>query len=134
MASNTVLPISNAKRGAQSDSKSAKLPQSSVRAASAASLQELKIKARRCHTPKQFRELLEHLRAFIPFQKFSACGAIPRARPSALSLIRAFPVTDSLASHDRRVMDQSSVSRMASDKANNPVVRCREAPEGTIGS
>ena len=91
MASNTVLPLSKAKRGAQSDSKSAKLPQSSVRAAS---LQELKTEARRSHTPKQFRELLEHLRAFIPFQKFIGLWGYPSRTT-------------------RRVLDQSSVSRMA---------------------
>ena len=43
----------------------------------AISLQELKTEARRCHTPKQFRELLEHLRAFIPFQKFIGLWGYP---------------------------------------------------------
>jgi hypothetical protein len=51
MASNTFLRISNAKRGAQSDSKIAKPPKSSDRAASAASLQELMTEARRCPHP-----------------------------------------------------------------------------------
>jgi len=91
MASNTVLPISNAKRGAQSDSKSAKLPQSSVRAASAASLQELKTEARRCHTPKQFRELLEHLRAFIPFQKFIGLWGYPSRTTIRFIFNQGFP-------------------------------------------
>jgi hypothetical protein len=77
MASNTVLRISNAKRGAQSDSKSAKLPQPSVRAASAASLQELKTEARRCQTPKQFRELLKHLQTFIPYSAFTGSWGYP---------------------------------------------------------
>ena len=77
MDSNTVLPISNAKRGAQSDSKIAKVSVPSVRAASAASLQELKTEARRCHTPKQFRELLRHLQAFIPYNKFAGSWGYP---------------------------------------------------------
>jgi len=91
MASNTVLPISNAKRGAQSDSKSAKPPQSSVRTASAASLQELKIEARRCHTPKQFRELLEHLRVFIPFQKFIGVWGYPSRTTIRFIFNQRFP-------------------------------------------
>ena len=91
MASNTVLPISNAKRGAQSDSKSAKLPQSSVRAASAASQQELKTEARRCHTPKQFRELLEHLRVFIPFQKFIGVWGYPSRTTIRFIFNQGFP-------------------------------------------
>jgi DNA-binding NarL/FixJ family response regulator len=88
MASNTVLPISNAKRGDQSDSKSAKPPRSSVRAAS---LQELKTEARRCHTPKQFRELLEHLRAFIPFQKFIGLWGYPSRTTIRFIFNQGFP-------------------------------------------
>ena len=91
MASNTVLRISNAKRGAQSDSKMATLPQSSVRAASAASLQGLKTEARRCHTPKQFRELLEHLRAFIPFQKFIGLWGYPSRTTIRFIFNQGFP-------------------------------------------
>ena len=63
MAFHTVLPISNAKQVARFRSKIAKLPPSSDRAAS---FQELKSEARRCQTPKQFRELLEHLRGVHP--------------------------------------------------------------------
>jgi DNA-binding NarL/FixJ family response regulator len=77
MDSNTVLPISNAKRGAHSNSKMAKLPGASVRTASAASLQELKTDARRCHSPKQFRELLKHLQTFIPYSKFAGVWGYP---------------------------------------------------------
>ena len=91
MASNTVLPLSNAKRGAQSDSKRAKLPRSSVRAGSAASLQELKTEARRCHTPKQFRELLEQLRAFIPFQKFIGLWGYPSRTTIRFVFNQGFP-------------------------------------------
>src|SRR4029077_5240267 len=91
MASNTVLPISNAKRGAQSDSKSAKLPQSSVRAASATSLQELKTEPRRCHTPKQCREPLGPLRAFLPFQKFIGLWGYPSRTTIRFIFNQGFP-------------------------------------------
>jgi DNA-binding CsgD family transcriptional regulator len=43
----------------------------------AASLQELKATASRCQTPKQFRELLERLRAFIPYEKFTGTWGYP---------------------------------------------------------
>ena len=43
----------------------------------AVSIQGLKAEARRCQTPKQFRELLERLRAFIPFQKFFGLWGYP---------------------------------------------------------
>ena len=88
MASNTALPISNAKRGAQSDSKIAKLPLSSDRADS---FQELKTEARRCQTPKQFRELLEHLRAFIPFQKFFGLWGYPSRTTIRFVFNQGFP-------------------------------------------
>ena len=67
MASNIGLPVS--KRDAQSE-KISNLPLTSVRAAS---LRKLKAEARQCHTPKQFRELLERLREFIPYEKL-ACS------------------------------------------------------------
>ena len=43
----------------------------------AASLAELKARAHRCRTPKQFRELLEHLRRFIPYSHFAALWGSP---------------------------------------------------------
>ena len=43
----------------------------------AASLQELKAFASRCQTPKQFRELLERLRAVIPYEKFTGTWGYP---------------------------------------------------------
>jgi len=43
----------------------------------AVSIQGLKAEARRCQTPKQFRELLEHLRSVIPFQKFFGLWGYP---------------------------------------------------------
>jgi len=72
MATNTVLSVPTAKRGGQSHSKIANL-----RLSSAASLQELKAEARRCQTPKQFRELLKHLQAFIPYNKFAGSWGYP---------------------------------------------------------
>lgn len=51
MASNLASPKPNAKR--------------------IASLEELKAEARRCQTPKQFRELLKYLQAFIPYSRFA---------------------------------------------------------------
>ena len=42
-----------------------------------AALAELKTEARRCQTPKQFRELLKHLRAFIPYSKFAGSWGYP---------------------------------------------------------
>ncbi len=88
MACNTVLPISNAKRGARPHSKIANLSVSSDRAAS---LQELKTEARRCQTPKQFRELLEHLRAFIPFQKFFGLWGYPSRTTIRFIFNQGFP-------------------------------------------
>ncbi len=61
MVSNAVLPVSNAKRGADRG----------------AALAELKTEARRCQTPKQFRELLKHLQAFIPYSKLTGSWGYP---------------------------------------------------------
>ncbi len=61
--------VSSAKRRVHSASRVARrerIPSSD----DAVLLQDLKAEARRCHNPKEFRELLEHLRAFIPYQKF----------------------------------------------------------------
>ena len=71
MVSNAVLPVSNAKRGAHSPRG---LPHSSDRGAA---LAELKTEAHRCQTPKQFRELLKHLQAFIPYSKFAGSWGYP---------------------------------------------------------
>jgi DNA-binding CsgD family transcriptional regulator len=43
----------------------------------AASLQELKAEARRCHTPQQFRLLLEDLRGILPYQKLAGVWGHP---------------------------------------------------------
>ena len=89
MAFHTVLPISNAKQVARFRSKIAKLPPSSDRAAS---FQELKSEARRCQTPKQFRELLEHLRAFIPFQKLFGLWGYPSRTTIRFIFNQGFPL------------------------------------------
>ena len=73
---------------ARSRSKIAKLPPSSDRAAS---FQELKTEARRCQTPKQFRELLKHLQAFIPFQKFSGLWGYPSRTTIRFIFNQGFP-------------------------------------------
>ena len=76
METNPVLPVSSAKRRDRSGSTVARKGRilSSDRAAS---LAELKARAHRCHTPKQFRDLLEHLRHFIPYQHFAATWGSP---------------------------------------------------------
>ena len=43
----------------------------------AVSLQELKAKARACHTPKQFRELLDRLQTVLPFQRLLCIWGYP---------------------------------------------------------
>ena len=74
MVSNAVLPVSNAKRGAQAASKIGRLSCSSDRGAA---LAELKTEARRCHTPEQFRKLLKHLQVLIPYRKFVGLWGYP---------------------------------------------------------
>ena len=43
----------------------------------AVSLEDLKAEAVRCHTPKQFGELLENLRSVIPYEKFAGIWGHP---------------------------------------------------------
>src|SRR5215831_12732340 len=76
METNPVLPVSTAKRRDRSGSRVARKGRilSSDRAAS---LAELTVRAHRCRTPKQFRELLEHLRRFIPYSHFVAMWGSP---------------------------------------------------------
>jgi DNA-binding CsgD family transcriptional regulator len=69
-------------------SKIARLPLSSDRAAS---LQELKTEAGRCHTPKQFRELLKHLQAFIPYSKFAGSWGYPSSTTIRFIFNHGFP-------------------------------------------
>jgi len=76
METNPVLPVSSAKRRDLSGSTVARkghIPSSDR----AAPLAELKARAHRCRTPKQFRDLLEHLRQFIPYQHFAAMWGSP---------------------------------------------------------
>lgn len=42
-----------------------------------AALDELKVEARRCHTPKQFGELLKRLRTLIPYDSFAGTWGHP---------------------------------------------------------
>ena len=55
------------------------------------SFQELKTEARRCQTPKRFRELLEHLQAFIPFQKFFGLWGYPSRTTIRFVFNQGFP-------------------------------------------
>jgi DNA-binding CsgD family transcriptional regulator len=74
MASNFFSPGSISKRPTHSQSKTSRkvpIPFSDP------TLEELKAEARRCHTPKQFRELLERLRVFVPYEKFACSWGDP---------------------------------------------------------
>ena len=90
MGSSSDSSVSSAKRRVPSGSKVARsrLISSSDRAAS---LQELKASASRCHTPKQFRELLQRLRAFIPYQKFSGSWGYPSRTTIRFIFNQGFP-------------------------------------------
>src|SRR5215831_13217326 len=90
MGASSVLPVSSAKRRDLSGSKvtrKGRIPSSDR----AASLAELKAEARRCRTPKQFRELLEHLRAFIPYQKFAGLWGHPSRTTIRFLFNQGFP-------------------------------------------
>ncbi|HKQ35559.1 MAG TPA: LuxR C-terminal-related transcriptional regulator [Nitrospiraceae bacterium] len=65
MNSNSVSSVFHAKRRVQAASK---VPRKEL----PTTLQELEAATRRCQTPKQFRELLECLREFIPYRKLGA--------------------------------------------------------------
>ena len=68
--------VSNAKRYIQRASevaRSERIPFSDR----ASSLHELKAEARRCRTPKQFRELLDRVHDFIPYKKFACSWGHP---------------------------------------------------------
>ena len=62
----TGLPRSRAKARLQSRDKR-----------EAVSLENLKAEAVRCHTPRQFSELLENLRTVIPYEKFAGIWGHP---------------------------------------------------------
>ena len=76
METNPVLPVLSPKQRDRSGSQVAR-PGRIPSADRAASLAELKARAHRCRTPKQFRELLEHLRHFIPYSHFAAMWGSP---------------------------------------------------------
>lgn len=91
-------------------------------------LQVLKAFADRCHTPKQFRELLDSVQAFIPYQKLSAVWGY-HAHPTLRYVFNyGFPMEFTLVLLDGRVVDESSVSGMASEKRSSHGVRGRGAP------
>ena len=74
MDSSSISPVSSVKRRIRSGSNTARSGRTS---SCDSALQELKAEALRCHTPKQFRELLERLRAFIPYKKFAGSWGYP---------------------------------------------------------
>ena len=96
MASNPAPPLSNAKRRVQA-SKVVRRG-SLLSSGHAVSLQALKAEARRCHTPKQFRELLERLRAFIPYEKFAGTWGYPSRMTIRYIFNEGFP-TDLIRWH-----------------------------------
>lgn len=72
MDSNTSSLTSTAKQDRQPDSRSKDGRRGPVRSSRhSASLQELKVAASQCHTPKQFRELLDQLQPVIPYKKLA---------------------------------------------------------------
>ena len=91
MNSKSVSSVSHAKRRVQAASK---VPRKEL----PTSLQELKAAARRCQTPKQFRELLEHLQAFIPYQKFIGLWGYPSRTTICYIVNQGFP-TDYIRWH-----------------------------------
>ena len=76
METNPVLPVSRVRQRVHSASKVTRrrlIPA----AEPAALLQDLTAKARRCHTPKQFRELLDWLQTVLPFQRLLCIWGYP---------------------------------------------------------
>ena len=55
-------------------------------------LDEFEIQAHRCHTPKQFHELLERLRIFIPYEKFAGAWGYPSRNTLRFLFNHSFPV------------------------------------------
>ena len=68
MSSSSFSSVSSAKRQVQS--KSAGAPKGHILHPTA-TLQGLKVEARKCQSPQQFRQLLEHFRELIPYQKLA---------------------------------------------------------------
>jgi DNA-binding NarL/FixJ family response regulator len=58
----------------------------------AASLQDLKAKARRCHTPRQFHELLNTLQPLIPFQRLICVWGYPSRETIRFIFNHSFPI------------------------------------------
>ena len=87
MGYNAVSAGSRAKRSAQSDAKVPRTQQCRV-----TSLAELRICASRCHTPKQFRELLDNLRTLLPFQHLLCVWGYPSRETIGFIFNHSFPV------------------------------------------
>ena len=97
MASDSVVPVTVTRRGDHSGYKSpgrnraSSLPRS-------ASLLELKAEALRCRTPQQFRDLLTHLQAFIPYKKLVGTWGYPSRTTIRYIFNQGFP-TDLIRWH-----------------------------------
>lgn len=89
MASDSFLPAFSSKGRVQSQYKTLRnlpIPFSDLKA-----FQELKAEARRCHTPKQFRALLERLHGFIPYKKFACSWGHPSRTTIRFVFNHSFP-------------------------------------------
>ncbi len=86
--SSSISSVSSAKRGVRSKLARKGLIPSSHQAAS---LLELKAAASRCRTPKQFRELLASLQAFIPYEKFAGSWGYPSRTSIRFIFNQGFP-------------------------------------------
>ena len=91
METNPVLPVSRVRQRVQSASK---VPRRRlIRSAEpAASLQDLTAKARRCHTARQFRELLNTLQTVIPFQRLICAWGYPSRNTIRFIFNHSFPI------------------------------------------
>lgn len=91
MGSNSISAGTRARRGRQSKVNGAekgRLPASDH----AASLQEFEAAASGCHTPKQFRELLDHLQTILPFKHLICLWGYPSPKAIRLVFNHSFPI------------------------------------------
>jgi DNA-binding CsgD family transcriptional regulator len=86
----SISSVSSAKRGIRSGSKVAR--KAFIHSSNqAASLLELKAAASQCRTPKQFRDLLDSLQAFIPYERFAGSWGYPSRTTIRFIFNQGFP-------------------------------------------
>lgn len=92
MTSSSLSSVSSVKRQVQSKSGGAQKGQI---APHTATLKELKVEARKCQSPKQFRQLLEHFRDLVPYQKLAGVWGHRRLDSGSLQYVfnHGFPMT-----------------------------------------